>query len=197
MTNATPVIDARVGKYLLELDTRLSGVAAEEKNDILREIRAHILDSLAGGATVEPVLAGLGTPKELAERYRMEAMLTRASQSFSPWVLLQTAWRWAFSGVKGMLVFLVGLFGYLTAVAMTISVILKPFMPWQVGLWIGPDTFILGVGTQPTEPGVHEVLGRAFIPVITVGAFLLAIGTTQLLRRLIRLGAPKLGRNAA
>ena len=192
MTNATPVIDSRVGKYLLELDSRLAGVAPEEKNDILREIRSHILDSVEGGAAVEPVLAGLGTPQELAERYRLEAMLTRASQSFSPWVLIQTAWRWAFMGVKGMLVFLVGMFGYLTAVAMTISVILKPFMPSQVGLWIGPDTFVLGVGSQPGAPGMHEILGRAFIPVITVTAFLFAVGTTRLLRWLMRLGVPKL-----
>lgn len=191
MTNATPVIDSRVGKYLLELDSRLAGVAPEEKNDILREIRSHILDSVEGGAAVEPVLAGLGTPQELAERYRLEAMLTRASQSFSPWVLLSTAWRWAFTGLKGVVAFLLAVFGYGTALAMTMSVILKPFLPTEVGVWIGNGNFLIGIGGHE---GMHEIAGRAFIPVITILAFLFAVGTTRLLRWLMRLGVPKLSR---
>jgi uncharacterized membrane protein len=177
MTTAT-ARDPRVEKYLATLDSALAGAPIDEKIDLLREIRAHILDAVEGGAEVDRVLAGLGAPRELVERYRMEGMLSRASQTFSPWILLRTAWRWAFTGIKGFIVFLFALVGYLGAFVLTLAVILRPFNH-NIGLWVGPHTFEVGTASGPS---VHEILGSAFTPVVTVTAFALAFGTTQLLR---------------
>ncbi len=47
----------------------------EDVNDIVEEIRAHILDKTWGEApedTVASTLAALGTPEELASRYRTD-----------------------------------------------------------------------------------------------------------------------------
>ena len=181
MTNMT-VSDTRVEHYLEGLESALKGAPVVEKLDMLNEIRAHILDAVEGGADVERVLAGLGTPRELVERYRMEGMLRQASQTFSPWVLLRTAWRWAFTGVKGFLVFMVALVGYTSSFVMGLAVILRPFNH-NIGLWVGPRTF--SIGTQ-NDPAAHEVLGAAFTPVIAVAAFLIAVATTQWLRRIMR-----------
>jgi len=91
-------------------------------------------------------------------------------------------------GMKGTLAFLFALLGYGTALALTISVFLKPFVP-GVGLWSGPQSLHVGVETQTAE--MHELLGSWFVPVIATVAFLAAIGTTQALRWMIRKRTPQ------
>ena len=189
MTTSTGEIQGgRVQSYVGRLEKALKGMAQEEKVDILREIRAHILDCAAAShdreGAIDRTLRLLGTPEELAARYSTESMLTRASRSFSPWLLLRTCWRWAKVGVKGTLAFLLALFGYTTAVALTVTLFLKPFMPSRVGVWIGPEGFNVGVPSHPEQ--MHELLGQWFGPVITVIAFVIALGTTQALRWMMR-----------
>jgi uncharacterized membrane protein len=115
------------------LQAALGQVPANEAEEIVREIRAHILDSSAaatnGSEAIDRVLRLLGTPKELASRYRTESLLARASRSFSPWLLSQTCLRWAKLGIKGTLAFLLAVFGYTLALGLTVAVFLKPFMP--------------------------------------------------------------------
>ncbi len=183
--------DSRIDSYLGRLEKLLAPMAPDEKEDTLCEIRAHILDSTAGAAdrdaAVDRVLRLLGPPEELAARYGTERMLTRAARSFSPWLLLRTCWRWAMLGVKGMLALILAMFGYSIALALTIAIFLKPFMP-TVGLWLGPYT--LQVGT-PNHPELErELLGHWFVPVMAVAACAIAVGTTHALRWMIRSRAP-------
>lgn len=194
MTSAQ-VADQRIETYLGRLQTALSRVPEDDRQDILLEIRAHILDSTTGAAaldgTVERVLRLLGTPEELAAGYATERMLTRASRSLSPWLLLRSSWNWAKIGIKGMLAFLIALFGYAMALGLTISIFLKPFMPSRMGVWIGQGSFNIGIPSHPER--MHELLGRYFVPVIAAAAFAFAIGTTHALRWLIRKRTPKYG----
>src|ERR1700674_570498 len=186
MTNLTPTRNEQIEAYLAGLDEALQGMRREERDEILKEIRTHILDSLPDNpqAVIEPVLRALGAPERLAEHYRTEFLLAQASHSFSPWLLLSTAWRWAHIGIRGFVVFLVAVFGYGAAVTFLISVLLKPFLPNQVGLWVGRGT--LEFGTPGHRAGVHEVLGNSYIPVTMLLAFGAAVGTTHVLRWLIR-----------
>jgi hypothetical protein len=139
---------------------------------------------------VDRVLRLLGTPKELAVRYSTECELQRASRSFSPWLMLRTCWHWAKLGIKGTLAFFVALFGYSLALGFTGAVFLKPFMPSQVGVWIGREGFNIGVSAHPEQ--MHELLGNYFVPIIAAAAFLSAIGTTHLLRWMMGKRAPGL-----
>lgn len=195
MTSAQ-VADQRIETYLGRLQTALGRVPEDDRQDILLEIRAHILDSTTGAAsldgTVERVLRLLGTPEELAAGYTTERMLTRASRSLSPWLLLRSSWNWARIGIKGMLAFLVALFGYAMALGLTVSIFLKPFMPSQMGVWIGQGSFNVGVPSHPEL--MHELLGKYFVPVIAAAAFAFAIGTTHALRWMIRKRTPKFSR---
>jgi hypothetical protein len=186
MTNLTPTRNEQIETYLAGLDEALKGMRREERDEILKEIRTHILDSLPNNpqAAIEPVLRALGAPERLAEHYRTEFLLAQASHSFSPWLLLSTAWRWAHTGVRGFVVFLVAALGYGAAVTFLITVLLKPFLPNQVGLWVGRGT--LEFGTPGPQAGLHEVLGRSYIPVTMLLAFGAAVGTTHALRWLIR-----------
>ena len=179
--------DLGIDSYLRRLDGLLAEMNPDEKQDILCEIRAHILDSTAGAAdrdaAVDRVLRLLGTPEELASRYGTERMLTRAARSFSPWLLLRTCWHWAMLGVKGTLAFMFAMFGYGTALALTVAVFLKPFLP-SVGLWLGPRTFQVGTPDHPEH--LRELLGHWFVPVMAVAACAIAVGTTHALRWMIR-----------
>ena len=192
MTSAQ-LMEARIVDYLSRLETAMGGISGRDKEDILREIRAHIVDSVAGStngeAAVDRVLGLLGTPQELAGRYRTEYQLTRASRSFSPWLLLGTCWGWAKLGVKGTLAFLIALFGYATALGLTVAVFVKPFMPSKVGTWVGPEGFV-AVGVPAHPEVMHELLGNYFVPVMAVAAFAFAIGTTHALRWMIQKRVP-------
>ena len=188
------MVDTRIESYLNQLESALRGVPPEYREDILREIRAHIMDSADHSAdhagAVDRVLRLLGTPEELAARYSTECQLQRASRSFSPWLILHTCWNWAKLGIKGTLAFFVAVFGYSMALAFTGAVFVKPFMPSKVGMWIGPEGLNIGVPTHPEQ--MHELLGNYFVPVIAAAAFLSAIGTTHLLRWMMRKRAPGL-----
>ena len=186
--------DARIEDYLNRLESALRGVPSEYREDILREIRAHIMDSAEHSAdhagSVDRVLRLLGTPEELATRYSAECQLQRASRSFSPWLILRTCWQWAKLGIKGTLAFFIAILGYGLALGFTVAVFLKPFMPSQIGWWSGPEGFGIIVPDHPEI--MHEWLGNYFVPVIAAAAFLSAIGTTQLLRWMMRKRAPGL-----
>jgi uncharacterized membrane protein len=188
MTTTASLVDNRIESYLSRLETALASLAPAERDEIVREIRAHIQDSVSGASdpegAVDRVLRLLGAPEELADRYTTETLLTRAGHSFSPWLLLRTSWRWAKLGITGTAAFFVALFGYTVALALTAAVFLKPFMPSKIGMWIGPEGFNVGVPAHPEV--MHELLGRWFVPVIAVAAFAFAVGTTHALRWLIR-----------
>jgi hypothetical protein len=186
MTTLTPTRNEQIETYLAGLDEALKGMRREERDEILKEIRTHIVDSLPDDpqAAIEPVFRALGAPERLAEHYRTEFLLAKASYSFSPWQLLSSAWRWAHTGIRGFIVFLLAVLGYGAALTFLITVLLKPFLPNQVGLWVGRGT--IEFGTPGHQAGLHEVLGSLYIPVTMLLAFGAAVGTTHALRWLIR-----------
>lgn len=187
MTSTTEMRDQQVQSYLARLQKALAGIAAEEREDILREIGAHIHDSAAASSdragAIDRTLRLLGSPEELAARYSTECMLTSASRSFSPWLLMHACWRWAKLGITGTLAFLLAVFGYTMTLAFTVALFLKPIMPSRVGLWVGPE----GLNLIPMHShGMRELLGQGFIPVIALVAFVSAVCTTQALRWIMR-----------
>lgn len=192
MTNATaPVMNAKVADYLSRLNAAVGRLPHADACDLVREIEVHISDKLQGQVddfSVQRVLAALGSPEELAANYRAELMMARASRSFSPWKLLQAAAYWAKAGAKGVAVFLLALFGYAAGFALTITVVLKPFIH-SVGLWVGEGVFQFGPMFDTTNK--RELLGDLYIPVVTALAFAIVVGTTQALRRLMRRPIPK------
>lgn len=195
MTSAQ-LTDERIDSYMGRLDDALGKLLPNDREDIIREIHTHIVESTAGAsdrdAVVDRVLRLLGTPEELAGRYTTESLLTRASLSFSPVVLLHTCWRWAKLGTKGTLAFLVAVFGYTLALGFTVAVFLKPLMPSKIGWWSGPEGFGIIIPDHPEL--MHEWLGPYFVPVIAALAFAAAIGTTQALRWMIRKRTPAIRR---
>jgi uncharacterized membrane protein len=128
------------------------------------------------------VLKALGTPDEIARQYRMEMILRGSSWRLSPLTVLRTLLRWTVASVQGYAVFVVAMIGYFLAASLYICALLKPFFPRNVGFFIG-DGFNLA--SFPVQRG-HEVLASWFIPITVVAGYLATLGTTMLIRFLIR-----------
>lgn len=190
MNSTAPVVNPKVADYLARLNASVGRLPHAEACDLVREIEVHICDKLDGqtdDVAVQCVLASLGSPEELAANYRAELMMVRASRSFSPWKLLRAAANWAKVGAKGVAVFLLALFGYVAGLALTLTVVMKPFLP-KIGLWVGNGNFAFGM---PPGNATHELLGNWYIPVVTIMAFGIVIGTTQALRWMMKKRVPQ------
>ena len=189
----------RIEAYLADFKAGLKGLPAADRNEFVSEISAHIRDSVEAGRSIDDVLSQLGPAKELAAQYREALWLDRASRTISPWFMLQGVFWLAKTSALGFICFVVALIGYVTGSGMIFTALLKPFMPQQVGLWVGPGVFDFGIRVAGKMQGgagmamaiapnsqVHDVLGSWYIPVaLTIGSLFL-LGTTVVLRKLLR-----------
>jgi hypothetical protein len=174
-----------IDAYLVALRRQLRGPVNDDVEDIVEEIRAHILDKTSGAVatdTVAATLASLGTPEELASRYRTDDLLQRARMTRSPFLSLHSLFRWATLSFVGLIVFLVSVFGYSLGGGLVIIAVLKLLWPRATGFWMefypdgSPKSASGGFGSgyisQP-PPG-REILGWWLVPIgLVLGAALL------------------------
>jgi uncharacterized membrane protein len=184
MTPHDEKLQRKIDSYLMELRRCLGELPSEEVNDILREIRGHILERAESSGELSEeklvaILQALGRPQEIAPLYQAESLLARARTSLSPAVVLKGMLRWAMLSARGFALFLVGLFGYALAIGWLIGGVGKIIAPHEVGAWLSSGGFSIGTNSNPEA---RDVLGYWLIPVgLTLGTFLL-VGTTRLLR---------------
>jgi hypothetical protein len=168
--------------YIVRFRCVLAGMTLAEQEDIVAEIRAHIHERVSvSGMSIEETLARLGSPEDLAREYNRGVLVRRASNGFSPLLILRAAFAWAMTGVHGAGVFLTALFGYALAFGFMLWCLLKMVYPDEIGLWIDPDFTLLGFRSGDITHG-HEVLGSWFQP-ITFGIGLLFFTLTTMLMR--------------
>ena len=178
----------KIETYLTHLRGLLRGLDREDIEEIVEELRSHILDKAPVGgetssASIDAALAALGSPKSLASEYVTENLLARAEVSRSPVRILESLFRWASLSIAGFFAFLVCLVGYLLGVSFVLCALLKPIHPLTAGLWIlpaGANDFMislrLGFGSAP--PGGREVLGWWIVPIgLVVGCGLVMLTT--------------------
>jgi Protein of unknown function (DUF1700) len=174
-------------KYLDTLNKCLGKVTEKEREEILSEISAHIRDSAEEpNMSIDSILTRLGSPEKLAAAYREEIAIRSATVSSSPFLILNATLRLAERGMKGVVVFLVALFGYVLGATFILTSILKPILPRQTGLWIGPGVFDFGIHEPIYSDPVHEVLGWWYIPVALCLGGLSIWATTYAVRGLLR-----------
>jgi hypothetical protein len=172
--------------YLTALRKQLRALRPEDANDIVEEIHAHILDKSVGitaEGVVSTTLAALGTPDELAARYRTDELLKRAQSTRSPVVSLFSLARWATLSLIGLVTFIVSLGGYALGALLVVIGLFKLIYPHNGGIWFDPKpgghgidgsagfSFVGGT-TSWTHPG-HEVFGLWLAPAcLAVGGLL-------------------------
>src|ERR1051326_8275527 len=99
----------KIESYLGKLRARVRGVGACQVNDIIEELRCHILEkSTVNGELsakdVDLTLSGLGNPDDLANEYMTDTALALAEVSHSPVQMLASLLRWATLSAAGFLV---------------------------------------------------------------------------------------------
>lgn len=199
MSEHTPLSRDPIDTYLASMREELAGLPSDDVTEILRELRGHIAERVAGsgtepnGASVEQVLRQLGAPGQIASLYRADAQVAHARSSFSPGLIIRTTIRWASKTLLGSTAFLAGVLGYAVGASLIVCAVLKPVFPANIGLWIDPHGMALGA--QVPKPHGHELLGWWIIPYgLGVGiAFIL--GTTVFLRWMLRF-VPRASRRA-
>jgi len=162
-TGAAPKIDS----YLARVRVALGGLPEREIDDILRELRSHVVE-MAGAeeSAVEAALQSLGDRLELARTYRSDNEMVRAQCSGSPLVILPGL-RHASGGTVGRVtlstLYVLGYFGMGTLWAAALEKVLAPS---RGGLWYTPGDFwsmTLLVGGDPPA-GARELLGWWVVP---------------------------------
>ena len=183
ITACNPMIE----DYFSQLEAKMSDLPAVDRREFTRELRAHVLDRLeqvavATEADCRAVLKALGTPEEIARQYRLERIMSRSAWTTSPLSVLRTLLRWTITGVQGYAVFMVGFTGYAFAASFYLAALLKPFFPHNVGFFVTRDGVILG---NWGARGV-AVLDAYFIPITVILGYLFTVGTTVLIRALMK-----------
>ena len=189
MIETVPTNTTQIDSYLSSLRTHLGPITLGERDEIIREISAHIRDSVEEtGASLESVISRLGPPDQLAAEYRDGLLIRTASRSISPVKLLRGALRLATKGVFGVIVFLVGVIGYAIGGGFVLSGMIKPILPAHTGMWMR-DGQLVAFGTQfpAVGPPAHEVLGMWYIPIMLTAGSLLLLATTFVVRTSLRI----------
>ena len=102
--------DPKVEFYLRDVRARLSSATASEEEEVIRAVDARVQELTSkSGATVESAIEQLGPAAKVAARYRDANLITRASKSNAPLLLLHASLR---NGALGGLAALMGIAGY-------------------------------------------------------------------------------------
>lgn len=179
--------EQRMNAYLEQLRKRLRGMRDGDVDEILAELRAHILEK--AGATgafapdvVESTLAALGTPEALAAEYFTEQLLVRVEVSRSPLRILRGLFHWASLSLAGFAVLVGAVSGYSLGILFVFAAGTKLLHPRTAGLWRlgGGDSLEfslrLGFGTPPSSG--TELLGWWIVPLgLLFGCGLLVLTT--------------------
>ena len=159
--------------YLENLRSALKGLPADEQDEIVQEIGAHIRDRAeSSDISLPAILSALGEAEEIANQYREGAILDHARASISPVRLLRALWIFARRGLWGIFALLFAVFGYLASAGLIITALVKLVFPSHVGLWLGANRFLLGFTSSP-PPYATEKLGAWYAPVVGATGFLL------------------------
>jgi len=182
-------LDPKVESYLAGVRAALRGMPKHEIEDILRELRSHVVD-LTGkeGSGVEAALQSLGDPVELAKTYRAENQMVRAECSGSPLIILQGLRHASRSRLGRVAATALYAFGYINVLTLWAAAIDKLFAPSRVGLWYTPGDIwsftLVRNGNQPA--GGRELLGWWLVPATLVLGWGLRYATDRLAQWWIR-----------
>jgi uncharacterized membrane protein len=173
-----PAEDDKLAVYARKLRWALASLPAAERDDIVNEMRSHVLDRIDQGVSMDEALAALGPADDYARAFRDSYAVASALSSRKLTELLSAilvnVLRSAAVAVAAVAIFLAW-----AAAALALNVtIWKMSDPAHVGLWRGKDFFFIGIIDDPTSG--QELLG-SWLPVLTLGLVVLAWVVTRVL----------------
>jgi HAAS domain-containing protein len=172
--------------YCKRLWKALHKLPAPERDELIREVRSHILERVEAEPEVTTealteILRAVGEPKELAAEYRTQAMLREATRGKPPWVLrpwtlLLGTLRWGVKSMAGLVAFLITLVGYGCTAVFLLCALLKPVFPARIGLWLAPQ-HTLSLGYWNGRLSGTEIYGISVRPPVSFA--LGTLGSTE------------------
>lgn len=162
-----------INTWLGYLEQVLAPLPAAEREDIVIEARTHLEERVAAGLSATSALVGFGTAEHYARAFLDDHRLNMALDSRRALTMAKTLFQVAGQSLIATL----GLIGFLvfgvTTLGAIACILLKIARPEMVGLWIGPNVFVLGAAT--TRPTTPEMLGNWVYVVLAALVFIDAI----------------------
>lgn len=175
-----PESDSVLERYLGRVRASLRGMPAREVDDIVLELRGHVVERLESEADLDAVLRSLGDPEEIARQYRGERVTARA-EGGGPIAILHGLVLLRRRSVAGWIALVLAAFGYAWALALIAASIEKILSPRDVGLWQAAGEALPRIMIDgPGPPGDRELLGWWFVPLGLAAGILLLVLTKRL-----------------
>jgi len=164
----TSAEDPQLSDYARKLRWALSALPEADRDDIVAEMRSHVLDRLDTGVSIEETLGALGHPDAYAEAFRdsytVSAALSSGRTRDLIGALLQGGARsLATTGAR----VIIGIAWAIAALVAYLAV-LKVRDPTHIGLWSGDHFLFFGIIDDPSTG--REMLGPWIMPLALVCA---------------------------
>jgi uncharacterized membrane protein len=169
--------------YLKQVRQGLASLGQDEREEIVAELRSHLLDRQAQGKT--DLLDGFDTAERFAAAFVTESALRSALAQGTSWALGRALLMAARDSALLLFGLLPLLLAQLIAVGFMVCAALKPFFQDQLGLWVGPHAFFIGT-TTGTATDIHQVTGWWVFPAVAVAGVILFWLSTRLMMSLVR-----------
>jgi hypothetical protein len=196
MKELSPQANSLLEEYLEKLRKILKPLSPDEREEIVLEIKGHILDSLSlikeekdEVGNLKTVLEKLGDPEVYAPGFVTDYILEKGMKGKSLSLIFKGLLRWGFSTITGFVSVIFFFALYLLSFSLVIIGILKPFFPKDIGLFVKGESFE-GLGyikNVSSVPQIKELLGYAFVPMAIISGILIFFVTTRLLKKTIKL----------
>lgn len=181
---ATAGSEPKIETYLGRVRTALRGLPEREIEDILLELRSHVVELTSDGRNIEGTLSSLGDPVELAKTYRAENQMVHAECSGSPLVILQGLRHASRSALGRVTASALYAFGYINVLTLWAAAIDKVFAPSRTGIWYTPGklwSLSLVTDGNPTA-GARELLRWWLVPIALAIGWALRYVTDRIAR---------------
>ncbi|MCU0755943.1 MAG: hypothetical protein MUE46_12595 [Xanthomonadales bacterium] len=166
----------KLGEYARKLRWALAALPEADRDDIVAEMRSHVLDRVDTGSTVDEALAALGTPEDYARAFCENYTVASALSSRRTPHLLHALVEGATHSAGAIAAFAAIVMLWAVPLLVAYTALLKIGDPSHVGLWRGQDFFFIGIIDDPSTG--TELLG----PWITPLAMLLIVAAWLITR---------------
>jgi uncharacterized membrane protein len=182
--NLSTTGESRVNGYLFVLERALkSFLPVEVVRDATREIESHLRERVAAhdGApsereALEKILADVGPPLRVAQAYSAERIIDEAVTTGRVVPIARAVWHLAVTTVRGFVVGLGLLIGYMTGAGFIALAAIKPLFPQNTGV-IMYHGWPIAFGARFPAPDEPVAGGYWIIPIALALGFSILVAT--------------------
>jgi uncharacterized membrane protein len=162
--------DPTLSTYIRHLRWSLASLPADERDDIVAEVRSHLQDKVERGVRIEEAIESLGVPEDFARAFITERALLSALGSRDSLGLFRALGQRSVRNARTISATAGCVIAWMLALVVCVVAAAKVFDPAHMGMWIGGGQFFLGAIDDPAKG--REVLGLWIFPVAFLVLFL-------------------------